>query len=274
MVTEELAVALRPFFEDWRGPEGYKIEELFARLDVDHLDPDGDSDRRHSKATRVERVLVRAVAESPPIAWTVFGGLVELIRSQGGFRRSSEHYPGQQAVATVGAVLGRQGYEIDDEGILRATVFDRFDETETAAGIRSVVARARKGSEDPPLVIASAKEVVEASARYVIQAFGDSYSPKDSFAKTLGLAFEKLAFSTARFDRKTEQYELSGDEWHRVTQALYVLGCEVSRFRNEYGLGHGRPEETMVTSTQADLAAECAGAIATVLLNTLERALP
>lgn len=252
------------------GPEAWKLDELFASLDVDRLDPANDDRRRASKATRVERVLVRSATEDTRKAWDVFLGVIESIRAKGGFRSGSEHHPGHDAVRRLSAVLARDGYDISDDGIVRATVFENVDAETAAAGLRITIERARRCSEDPPVVVASAKEFVEGAARLVVRSTGGTYHDSENFADVVKKAFTVLGLSVPQYDRTSRQYKLEGNEWSRLVEAMYVLACELNRFRNEHGLGHGRPEEPSATSVQARVAAEAAGAVGTVLLDLLD----
>lgn len=269
LVTDELAIAIRPFFEDRRGPAMHELEEAFAILDVNHLDPEGESPRPLSKATRIERVLVRATSENNQRGWEVFAKLIELVRAHDGFRPTSADFPGTDAFTTLRSVLRRAGYDLDDAGILRATVFEGLGHEETVAGIRSVIDRARRSGDDAALVTASSKEIVEAAARCVIQSLGHAYDPKANLPTTVETAFKGLGLSVPGFDKATKQFVLGGSEWERLSQAIYVVACELGRFRNEFGLGHGRPEPSTVSTVQAGVAAEISGAVASVLLNLM-----
>jgi hypothetical protein len=271
LVTEELALAIRPFLDGWMGPTMDQLEELFAMLGLDHHDPELDAPRPLPKAKRVERVLVRASADNPAPAWALFGKTIDLIRAGDGFRPEAQNYPGSEAVSTLRSALRRNGYDLSAEGVVSATVFENFVAGETISGIRQLVDRARRGSDDAPLVVSSGKEVVEAAARCVIQDSGSAYNHRDSFPLTLSKAFGALGLSVPEADRAdNKQFVLAGDEWQRLAQSVYVLACELSRFRNEVGVGHGRPEAVTATSSQARVAAEAGGAIASMLLGLLE----
>jgi hypothetical protein len=270
LVTEELAIAIRPFLDGWMGPTMDQLEELFAMLGLDHHDPDLDAPRPLPKAKRVERVLVRASVDNPASAWALFGKTIDLIRAGDGFRPDGQNYPGSDAVSTLRSALHRNGYDLSNAGVVSATVFENFVAGETISGIRQLVDRARRGSDDPPLIVSTGKEVAEAAARCVIQDSGTTYSPSDNFPATMSKAFNVLGLSVPEFTKADKQFVLSGDDWERLAQSVYVLACELSRFRNEVGMGHGRPEAVTATAGQARVAAEAGGAIASMLLGLLE----
>ncbi|WP_433435418.1 abortive infection family protein [Nonomuraea sp. CA-141351] len=111
---------------------------------------------------------------------------------------------------------------------------DALDQTSWAA-IQDPFVRLKKavGDQDRPLIVGSAKEMVEATARVVLQARGNPASSGDDYAKVLGLAHKAIERQPGPGITKDAAVRQAADAARKLAGLLREL-------RNSYGTGHGR----------------------------------
>ena len=137
--------------------------------------------------------------------------------------------------------------------------------------LRTYVRRVQRGASDAALVTGTGKDLLEATARHVLERSGKSYAGKD-FPGTLFHAFDAVGLPTPTggvIDAVNKQ--LSRDGIERVAQVLYLLGCAVNGLRNQQGTGHGRAFKATVTDADAKRAVEAMALISEMLLTSAEQ---
>jgi len=135
------------------------------------------------------------------------------------------------------------------------------------------VARARSGSADAALLVGTPKDLVEATAKHVINECGSALKPSQRFPTLLEQAFGVLGLSPANWQTFKERraHLDASTEWERVVQAIDVLGRAINDLRNAQGTGHGRAELPTLTEPQSKIPAEAAALVASLLLLSLEQ---
>jgi hypothetical protein len=276
MVTEELAKRLQPFFREI-GPSHADLDRLVERCGLAHLDPRYDRDRV-GKAERVTTVICGTISYREPAsaAWAYVDGLISLVRASDGFNENSPNCPGTSVVEELRHVFGSMGYELTDQGHLRVTRFEGFEDSAAiSSALHAYVRRARTGAADLPLVIGSTKELMEATAKHVLHERAQ-LTNSHSFPVVLGAAFQALGLPSPSWDDASAIFARaahSGDAdkaWNGVVQAIYLLACAVNKFRNVQGTGHGYATEQNPTELQAAVASDAGVTVAGFLLRALE----
>jgi len=169
--------------------------------------------------------------------------------------------------------LGRDGYRVDDLGRIETSVVVRVPEipleaVADAASIREHLDRIERGADsDPAMAISSAKALIEATTKLVLNELGESYDERADLPalvratqRALGLHPDAIA-PTAK----------GAESIRRILSNLSQVAIGVAELRNEYGPDHGRTRATIgLGPRHAHLAVGCAGTYCRMLLETLE----
>ena len=232
MLNDEVISALEPFF-DWIGPRHDELDRVIRRLHLTRFDP-AEYEDRPSKRQRVRTVLAATIEFDPESGRELVSQLVMLIRAKDGFVAGSEHHPGDDAVARLRAALARTGFELTDAGELRATVLDGLEGRELTAALQTYVERARAGSADAALLVGTSKDLVEATAKHVLDICGTTATRSRQFPRLLEQAFDQLGLPPATWeDFNARRVRLdAATEWERLVQALHVVGRAINDLRN------------------------------------------
>ena len=144
-----------------------------------------------------------------------------------------------KAVAKIRRLLDEDGYILDDEGRIREKPHHRntglpLQHLRDAASIREHLARLNPS--DPPLAISSAKSLVEATCKHVLEELGEQYDERaeipplvKSVQKALKVHPETIAPT-----------QKGRDTIVRVLSNLSQVAVGIAELRNEYGTDHGR----------------------------------
>jgi hypothetical protein len=220
------------------------------------------------KRKRVRGVLLHALDQDQRAGKQLVSNLVGLVKGAGGFRKASEFYVGDETFANARAAFLTEGFELDSDGNLRPRLLENLQDAELDAALLAYVRRAQQGSTDAALVTSTGKDLLEASARRVVERAGGNYSTMN-FPGTLYQAFDAQGLAPVP-PRAMDAInrELSTDARERFAQALYIVGCAINTLRNSEGTGHGRPFPSRVTEREGRAAVEVMGAISELLLQT------
>lgn len=151
-----------------------------------------------------------------------------------------------QAMAKVRRVLDQDGYFVDDEGRIRAAVTRPLtemplDQLADPAAIEEHLRRLDEtGSADPPLAISSAKAILEATCKHVLEELGEPYDDKadiPALVKAVQRALKIHPESIAPTAKGRESII-------RTLSNLSQVAIGLAELRNEYGPDHGRTRTT------------------------------
>lgn len=191
--------------------------------------------------------------------------LVDLVRGRGGFRPESQNFVGSEALAAAKDAFRSEGFVLGSDGELRPTVLDNLSGHALTDALLAYVRRAKAGVEDAALGVGTSKDLLEATAKHVIQVrFNTTPSDNSNFPALLGQAFVGVGLSTPEHPKDPGEPAQCD-----VDRALFALGCALNRLRNKEGTGHGRPWLPAVKATEARSAIEAMGIIAERLLTAL-----
>ncbi len=262
MLNDEVMAAIARFFEDGKGPTHDELDRLIARSGLREADPRANGDALVGKMKRVRAVLGHAIDSAPDEGAAFVKRLVGAIRAVGGFRESADQYAGKRNIEALRNAFRHVGYDLDVGGELRPALLENLVGVELSAALMTYVRRARTGAADNDLVLGTAKNLEEATARHVLKERTGSYPVHGNFPTSLGQAYAVLGLSPSTV-------QLDPDPSRALQQALFLLACAVNRLRNAKGDGHGRPEASATSSLDARLSSQAAGLVAELLLATL-----
>jgi hypothetical protein len=245
-----------------RDPSHSDLKFLFQQTGL----AEADLTTPAGKERRVRQVLSWALEHDEEHGAELVARLIATVRACGGFRPASPNFVGEDPIKNAQAAFAAEGFQLTDSGELRPTLLQGVEDPAMPAVLRSYVRRAQRGSLDAALVVGTGKDLLEATAAYVLLATYGTYNETANFPTLLGQAFTAVGLATPSTQPAPGEPAFRG-----VERGSFDLGCAVNRFRNKDGAGHGRPVPTTVSDGEARFAVTAMGAIAQLLLNHLPR---
>jgi hypothetical protein len=223
---------------DRRDPSQADLTFLFQEAGL----AEADLTTPAGKKRRVRQVLSWALEHDEERGAELVARLIATVRACGGFRPASPNFVGEDPIKNAQAAFAAEGFQLADDGELRPTLLQGVEDPATPAVLRSYVRRAQRGSADAALVVGTGKDLLEATAAYVLLATYGTYQETANFPTLLGQAFTAVGLATPSTQRDP------GEPAYRdVERAYFDVGCAVNRLRNKDGTGHGHPFPTTVS---------------------------
>ncbi len=263
-VNAEVGAALGRFFHGGAGPSHASLSSAFAQAGYTDADPyDGTLP---NKERRVQTV-VGAAARRPARGRQLVEAILTQLRVAGAFdTQHGGHDP--DTIRTAQRALRRIGWQLDDEGYLSS-----LGVADLATGGRDALDeqldRLRRGADDPALLIGTAKDLLEATAKFALEELDVPYNPKADFAELWFHARDRLGIHP-------KQVAVSlpgGSVIQTVMESAWKIADAANQLRNLQGTGHGRTLPTGVTAEMALLVVREACSVAEYVLTTLDHAL-
>lgn len=247
------------------------LDTAFSRFqlengDLGRVDANGKNIGKHR---RVKAVLTYAVDNDPEAGGKLVEFLMARLRGGGSFREGSSALLSPDVTANARAVLASEGLTLTDDGALLPTTLDGLNGAALTDALLVYVQRAREGVEDAPLLSGTTKDLVEATARHVLEQRATGVQPYMPFPGTLLQAFHALGYTHVTGKEFDLRKQLSNDPVQCVHQCLYLLAVVVNDLRNKQGTGHGRPTPATLMPRDARAATEAGGLVAGFLLESL-----
>lgn len=261
-LTPEIGYAATALVDANRPPSHDELTRLFRETKLSKADPGQGT----GKVKRMRAVVDYALANDRAAGGRLVNRLIKAVRATGGFRSDATTYVGEDVYRNLRDAFRARGFELDADGELRPRVLDNVPESEQHEVLTTYVRRIRDGATDAALVTGSGKDLLEATARSVLDSTGKSYGGHD-FPGTLFHAFDALNLPIPDIPAMEKfRQKLSSDAGERVRQVLYLLGCEINKLRNEQGTGHGRAFAATVSDQEAKTATQAMALISELLL--------
>jgi hypothetical protein len=268
-VNDVIIIAVARLIDDaqlaTREPSHSEIEFQINRAGLSDADPKGQG-LSVGKAKRVRAVLYWAIENAPERAEVFVAAMIALVRGKGGFRPESPNFVGVEAVTDLRGAFNSEGFVLSDSGELFPKAFDTLSGIPLTDALESYVRRAQRGSEDAALLVGTGKDLLEATAAYVITKRYGQYSGQSNFPTLLGQAFIALNLATPQTPPQPGE-----PPQRRVERALYEAGCAVNGLRNKTGTGHGRPFLPSLSDDEARSATQLMGVVSGFLLQVLKK---
>lgn len=168
--------------------------------------------------------------------------------------------------------LRRDGYQVDGAGRIRPTALTSIIDlplerlTDPAAILEHLDRIGRNADNDPALAISSAKALIEATTKLVLQELAEPYDEKADLPALVKSAQKALGLDAASVAPTAK----GADSIKRILSNLSQVAIGVAELRNEYGPDHGRSRPVRgLGPRHAHLAVGCAATYCRMLLETL-----
>jgi hypothetical protein len=263
-VSDEIGGALGRFFFAGAGPTHTRLTSVFSTAGYGDADPYDPLTQQPNKERRVQSV-VGAATRRPGRARELVDGLLSALRVHGSFDSDRDGYD-RQVVVTAQRALRRKGWALSDEGVL--SVLGQIDlETGGRPALDEQLDRLRRSTEDPGQLLGSAKDLLEAVAKFVLEELG---APQDGEFSTLWyLARDRLGIHPKQLAADGP----GAESVRKILGASWTIAEQVNVLRNLQGTGHGRTLPTGVTPEMALLVVREACSVTAFALASLDRLL-
>ena len=269
-VSDEVAATLGAFVAGGDGPTHSVLTGVFGRAGYGRVAPYDRNNplQQPNKQDRVRRTVVAAVGD-PARSRDLVDGLLSEYRAFGFFRPSTDaaaEANRQQRVTAAASALARINWELTQQGELRPAGVGAVVSTEGRPAIEEQLDRLRRATEDPGLMLGTAKEMLESTAKYVLEAFSVPYTPRTDFEELWFHARDRLGLTPQSVDTN----QAGGQEVREILQSSWSIARMTNLLRNHEGTGHGRTLPTAVSPDIANLVVREACSVAELVLATLD----
>lgn len=251
---QALARALGDFWYWGAGPSHTDIDRVFGALDlVDRIDGGG-------KREKVEQAVLAATpAELPKL----ISSLIDVLLERGFLEATEEN---EKAIALLRRRLVPFGMKFDENGVTSGSIGVEAGAALSAGELRQHVIRIHRAveHEDSAQVLGSAKELLESTAKFVLQERGMGEPSK--FPALISEALAAIGLHAKAVEGDDDVAAAT----RRILGALSQIAVGVNDLRNNHGTGHGRVAPTSLSLRHARLAAGSATVLATIMIDTLE----
>ncbi len=271
-VSTEIGAALASFVEGGAGPTHSALSGVFQRSGFGTASPYDRSNTQlqPSKATRIRDTVAAATSETHRARELVDGLLAEY-RVARMFDPETdpdmERIRRSKLVATQRA-FARVGWELSDMGELRPHAAGAVVSTVGRPAIEDQLERLRRGADDPALLLGTAKEMLESTAKYVMEAFSVPYRDAASFDEIWHHARERLGL----LPQQVDPGQAGAAQVREILQSSWAIARMANEVRNLEGTGHGRTLPTAMSPEMAMLVVREACSVAELVLSRLDRA--
>lgn len=267
-VSQDIAGALAQYFFNGAGPSHSKLTTVFLRAGLGDVapNPTGKSTEGPNKESRVQLTVMAAVRQ-PTRARALVDGLLSALRICGSFDKTRAAFDGE-AFTTLARAFARQGWTLTPDGELMA-----IGEIDLQTGGRDAldeqIARLRRNTDDPGALIGSTKDLMEATAKFILDELSVPYGEKASFDELWHHVRDRLGILPVQVAQ-----DVPGAKCIKaIVQSAWTIVEQVNVLRNLQGTGHGRTLPTGVSPEQALLVVREACSVAEFALASLDRQL-
>lgn len=263
-VSDEVAAALAGYFHGGAGPSHSKLTSAFAAGGYGDADPYNPSEGIPNKESRVLTV-VRAAIRRPATARRLVDSVLMLLRVDGHFDSERPAFDAER-LRSLRMAFRRSGWELTSEGTIRP-----LGQIDVSTGGRDALDeqldRIRRSTDDPGALLGAAKDLLESTAKFVLEEVGMPAGRNATFDSIWHVARERLGVLPQQVDAS-----LPGAESIRqILQSSWRIAEQVNALRNLQGAGHGRTLPTGVSSELALMVVREACSVAEFMLTTLDR---
>ncbi|MHB1733751.1 MAG: abortive infection family protein [Ferrimicrobium acidiphilum] len=263
-VSDEIGTALGKFFFGGSGPSHNALTSVFVGSGYGQDAPYDSSTKTPNKETRVQSAI-KAAARRPQHARKLVDGLLVQLRTHGCFDPEASTY-NAEAVRVTQRAFYRSGWVLDDHGGL--TQEGSIDlSTGGRTALDEQLDRLRRSTDDPGQLLGTAKDLLEAVAKFVLEELEVQLSGAPDFDHLWYLARERLGILPQQV-----KVDLPGAKQIRtILQSSWTIAQQANELRGLQGSGHGRTLPTGVSPEMALLVVREACSVAEYTLNQLDR---
>jgi hypothetical protein len=267
-VSQDVAAAFARYFHDGAGPSHSKLTTAFLGASLGDVAPNprGTSTDGPNKAARVQRTVMAAVRH-PDRARPLVDALLSLLRTGQYFDRARPAFD-PDAFTTLARAFARQGWTLTPDGEL-LPVGEIDLQTGGRDALDEQIARLRRNTDDPGVLIGSTKDLLEATAKFILTELSVPFSEKMSFDELWHHVRDRLGILPVQIAQ-----DVPGAKCIKtIVQSAWTIVEQVNVLRGLQGSGHGRTLPTGVTPEQALLVVREACSVAEFALASLDRQL-
>jgi len=196
-VSEEVAAALGFFFTGGSGPRHSVLTRVFGRTGYGSAAPyDPQSLAMQTNKEDRVRATVMAAIKEPRRSRELMDGLLSEMRVSRCFAPNENdnnlERRRREAVRAAQAAFARIDWELSDAGELRPGAVITLGSATDRPALDEQLTRLRRASDDPGLLLGTAKEMLESTAKYVLEEFAVPYSASMDFDQLWYLARDRL----------------------------------------------------------------------------------
>lgn len=270
-VSDEVGAALGAFVSGGAGPRHAVLSRIFARAGYgDAARYDSQSSlQQMNKEDRVRETVAAAVRE-PARSRELVEGLLGEFRVAGVFNRVDDEVEERRRranVLTLRRAFARIDWELADDGQLRPAGIGQVSAVEGRPAIEDQLARLRRATDDPALLLGTAKEMLESTAKYVVDVFSVPYAAATDFEQLWFHARDRLGLHPKDVDVS----QPGGQQVREILQSSWSIARMTNELRNIEGTGHGRTLPSGMTAEMALLVVREACSVAQMVLASLDR---
>lgn len=269
-VSQEIGAALARFFHGGAGPSHAKLTGSFMAGGYGDDDPYVPATTsRPASPNKEQRVLhVFTVATRKPAgARALVDTLLTNLRVHGAFTAGNDkHAP--EAIKSAQAAFARQGWLLGDDGML-APIGGIDLTTGGRQALDEQLDRLRRSTNDAGALLGTAKDLLEAVSKFVLEEYGFPLSGNESFNQLWHLSRDRLNLLPQNVDANIPGHK----HIRAILQSAWSIADQVNELRTLQGTGHGRTLPTGVSQELALLIVREACSVAEFMLTSLDRQL-
>lgn len=247
-----------------REPTHSDIEFQINKAGLNAADPKSQG-QTVGKAKRVRATLYWALENNQQAGAKLIEFLLSQIRAVGGFRENSSNYVGKEQILNAINSFDAEGYSLSENGDIRPKALETLKGSQLTEALEAYAIRALKGSEDAALLSGTGKDLLEATAKHIIQTKYGHIPSNANFPTLLGQAYIALDMATPEHP-KTQNEPIIKD----FERSIYQIAIAINRVRNKEGTGHGRLHITSLKDYEGISLIQSVGVVAEFLLNRLK----
>ena len=267
-ISDQIIVAVSKMIDDSqvdsREPTHSDLSIQIGKSGLNKADPKHQG-QTVGKAKRLRAVLNWALENNPQAGSKLVGLILSQVKAVGGFRDTSPNYVGREQILNAISAFDSEGVSLSETGGIRAKILESLTGRELTEALQAYAQRAKKGSEDAALLSGTGKDLLEATAKHVIQTKFNYHQPNANFPALMGQAFAALNMATPETKKETNEPAIKDYE-----RAIFHMAVAINRVRNKEGTGHGRFCISALNKSEAHSIIESVGIVTEFLLNRLE----
>ena len=266
-ISDIIIVAVSKLIDDAqvesREPTHYDLEVQIKKAGLTEADPKTQG-QTVGKAKRVRATLNWAIENNAQAGSKLVSLILSQVRAVGGFRDTSPNYVGKEQILNAISAFDTENFSLSENGGIRPKVLDALKGKYLTEALQAYAQRAKKGSEDAALLSGTGKDLLEATAKHIIQTKFGNHPTNANFPTLLGQAYAALRMATPEDSKIANEPAIKDYE-----RALFNMATSINRVRNKEGTGHGRLCITALSAKESHSVIESVGIIAEFLLNRL-----
>ena len=246
-----------------REPTHYDLEVQISKAGLTKADPKSQG-QTVGKAKRIRATLNWAIESNPPAGSKLIGLVLSHVKAVGGFRETSQNYVGKEQIINAISAFDSEGFSLSENGDIRPKILDNLKGRQLTEALQAYAQRAKRGSEDAALLSGTGKDLVEATAKHIIQTKFGSHPPNANFPTLIGQAYAALQMATPETPKTPNEPAIKDYE-----RAIFHMSAAINRVRNKEGTGHGRLCITALSDAEAHNIIESVGVVTEFMLQRL-----